>query len=364
MKAHIRLFYFMDKRLEEKLKKIELEYYELEKRLSNLNNLQTDYSSLAKRYAEVKEIVDTYKNYLNAIKNIEHNKEILSTSQDLELKELAKAEIDDLEKKVSEYESELMLKTITKDEKDEKNIYLEIRAGVGGEEASLFASELLRAYTKFAQGLGMSVSVEDISSSDLKGIKTAVVYISGNKPYWWFKYEAGVHRVQRVPKTEASGRIHTSTVTVAVLCEAEVGEVKINPSDIKIDTYRAGGHGGQNVNKVETAVRITHIPTGIVVQCQQERSQFQNKERALKLLYAKLKELEELKISNDISSQRKNQVGSAERSEKIRTYNFPQNRVTDHRVNISWFNIDEIMEGKMHKMINDIRIAISQNENI
>lgn len=345
---------------------LEKKYSELKKELNTLEGvlskgglLPGELEVISKKHYRISSLIKIYEDYYRLKDQINENKKIISYSNDEELIELAKIEVQDLEKKADGLLQQIKFSFLPEDKNDTKNIFLELRAGVGGEEASLFALELMRAYTKFAQSMGWKVEVQDISSSGLNGVKTAILYIKGNGVYSWLKYEAGVHRVQRVPQTEASGRIHTSTVTVAVLPEMDEIEIKIDPSQLKIDTYRAGGAGGQNVNKVETAVRITHIPTGIVVQCQQERSQAQNKMRAMQLLMAKLGDMVRENQEKEFDGKRKKQVGTADRSEKIRTYNFPQNRITDHRVQISWHNINQIMNGEMKGMLEELRLAIN-----
>lgn len=336
-----------------KLQALEERYEELSEKLSDPQIMSDpeNYAKLAKELSSLEEVVKTFQEYKKALKEIEENKKLLEEEKDSEIRALAKEEIKILEDKVEKLEKELPLMLLPKDPNDEKGVIMEIRAGAGGEEAALFAAELLRMYQRYAERKGWKFEILDANETGLGGFKEVIARIDGKGAYSRLKFESGVHRVQRVPITESGGRIHTSTVTVAVLPEVDEVEVEIRPEDLKIETMRASGHGGQHVNKTESAVRITHIPTGIVVSCQNERSQHQNKATALKILRAKLYDLAMREQMEKIQKERKAQVGTGERSEKIRTYNFPQNRVTDHRIGLTVYNLPEVLDGDLDEFI-------------
>lgn len=311
----------------------------------------------SKERSELEPIVRKYETYKRVLDEIKDSQEILNdpdTEEDLE--ELAREDLSKLKEKKKGLEEELRVLLLPKDPNDEKNVILEIRAGAGGDEASLFAQDLFRMYSRFAEKKGWKMEVMSTSSSTINGFKEIVANIKGNRVYSQLKYESGVHRVQRVPETEASGRIHTSTVTVAVLPEADDVDVKLDSKDIRIEAFGASGPGGQNVNRNYTAIRVTHIPSGQVVSCQDEKSQHRNKEKALKILRTRLMDIAQREQHEKISKDRKSQVGTGERSEKIRTYNFPQSRVTDHRLNQSLYNIEGILDGDLDEVIKNLTV--------
>ena len=301
-----------------------------------------------------------YKEYKKAKSDLEGAKEMLEEG-DEEMRELAKMEISELEEKIEAQEEELKVLLLPKDPNDEKNVILEIRAGTGGDEAALFGADLLRMYTRYAERNRWKTELMDINETGIGGIKEAVVLIKGKGAYSRLKYESGAHRVQRVPETESSGRVHTSAATVAVLPEVDDVEIELNPNDVRVDVYRASGNGGQCVNTTDSAVRLTHEPTGLVVTCQDEKSQIKNKEKAFKVLKARLYDLEMQKQQDEIAGQRKSQVGSGDRSERIRTYNFPQGRVSDHRIGLTIYKLDAFLDGDIDEIV-DALITSDQAE--
>lgn len=345
--------------IKEKLEHLKTKFVEVEKTVADpaLVKDVKRYKDVMREHAYLSDLMNEYDNYLSLEKQIADAKALIHDETDAEMREMAKAELHELEAKLEESENKLKLLLIPPDPLEEKNIIMEIRGGTGGEEAALFAADLYRMYTHYAEAKGWKCEVMSANETELGGFKEIIFSISGKYVYGSLRYESGAHRVQRVPETETSGRIHTSAVTVAVLPEAEETEVEIRPEDLRIDVMRAGGPGGQCVNTTDSAVRITHIPTGIVVIQQDEKSQIKNKAKAMRVLRSRLYDLEESKKQAERSANRKNQVGTGDRSERIRTYNYPQNRVTDHRINLTLYHLDTIMQGDLTELIDNLCVA-------
>ncbi len=346
--------------IEPKLQAIEQEYEEAGRKLSDMETVSDpkELQALGRKRAQLEPVVEKYKEYKNARKSIAEAKELLK-SGDNELEALAREEISVLEPKIESFTHDLTLLLLPKDPNDDRSVIVEIRAGTGGDEATLFAADLFRMYVRFCERQKWKAEVIDSSTNTagIGGYKEIVFRIASNGAYSKMKYESGVHRVQRVPVTEASGRIHTSAATVAVLAEADDVEVEIRPEDLKIDTYRSSGAGGQHVNMTDSAVRITHLPTGIVVTCQDERSQIKNRARAMSYLKTKLYDLEQQKQNDEQASERRGMIGSGDRSERIRTYNFPQNRITDHRINLTLYKLESYLDGDLYEMMDAMLLA-------
>lgn len=344
----------------EKLQNAEVKYEEINKKLMDPDVISDNeqYKNLMKEYKTLSPLIEKYREYVKAKNEFEESKEMLDAGGlDKDFKEIVQEQFDESKAKMETLTDEIRILLLPKDPNDEKNVIVEIRGGAGGEEAALFANSLFRMYSMYAESKGWKTDILNLNATELGGIKEISFSIEGEGAYSRLKFESGVHRVQRVPETESSGRIHTSTVTVAVLPEAEEVEFEINPSDLQIDTYRSGGAGGQHVNKTESAIRITHLPTGVVVECQDERSQYKNKDKAMKILRSRLYEAKMREHNEKIASERKSQVGTGDRSERIRTYNFPQGRLTDHRIGLTLYRLEENLNGNLDELIDALVTA-------
>ncbi|MDX1670703.1 MAG: peptide chain release factor 1 [Balneolaceae bacterium] len=344
--------------IEEKLQQVKERFEEVTAAMSDPSVFDDPdrYTELTKEHSELKDLVEDYDEWKQIKSQVEDNRELMETDEDEEIVEMARDENEELTQRLDELEEQIKLKLIPKDPDDSKNVIVEIRAGTGGDEAAIFAGDLFEMYRRYADKMGWKLGVLSLNESNHGGFKEIIFSLEGNEVYGKMKYESGVHRVQRVPETETQGRVHTSAATVAVLPEAEEVDVEINSSDLRIDTFRASGAGGQHVNKTDSAIRITHEPSGVVVECQEERSQHQNKEKAMRMLRTRLYEMEEEKQRKERAEERKSQISTGDRSAKIRTYNFPQSRLTDHRINLTLYNLEDIMKGELEEVIESLRV--------
>ncbi len=349
----------------EKIEIFDKRYSELNSRLyePSVASNPEEYQKIMKEIKSIEELVLTYREYKAALESEKESLEILGESSDAELKELARTELDEAKENIDRLSEQLKILLLPKDPNDERNVIIEIRGGAGGEESALFSAVLFRMYSMYAEKRGYRVEVINANETELGGYKEISFMIEGEGAYSRFKYESGVHRVQRVPETESQGRVHTSTTTVAVLPEAEDVELEIDPNDLKIDTFRSSGAGGQHINKTSSAIRITHLPTGTVVECQDERSQYKNKDKALKVLKSRLLKEKQDKQASEIAENRKSQVGTGDRSERIRTYNYPQGRLTDHRIGLTLYKLEDILNGNLDEVI-DALVAADRAEKL